>query len=80
MDGSTALKNRGGFGMKSQSIILLVLVSSDTSCLRFRCLSELDRCKIDEESVVGCFLRINRHVGLRGTLARLERHMEVEPR
>src|SRR5579863_5073114 len=35
MAGSTALKNRGGFGGRSQSIILLVFVSSDTSCIKF---------------------------------------------
>ena len=35
MAGSTALRNRGGFGGKSHSIILLVFVSSDTSCIRF---------------------------------------------
>ena len=35
MVGSTALKNRGDFGGKSHSIISLVFVSSDTSCIGF---------------------------------------------
>ena len=32
--GSTALRNQGGFGGKSHSIISLVFGSSDTSCIR----------------------------------------------
>jgi hypothetical protein len=35
MAGSTVLKNRGGFGGKSQSIISLVFGSSEISCLNF---------------------------------------------
>ena len=38
--------------------------------------------KIDEDRTawLGCFLRIIRYTGLPGTLGRLERHMEIEPR
>ena len=28
---------------------------------------------------LGRFLRISRHIGMPGTFARLERHMEIEP-
>jgi hypothetical protein len=81
MDGSTALSNRGGFGMKSQSIILLALVSSDTSCLGFRGFWERGDGKISEGRMfrLDRLLCINGHIGLPDALLGLERHVEIEP-
>ncbi len=82
MAGSVALRNRGGFGGKSHSIISLVFGSWDTSCIKFTPIFELTEGKTSEERVVSLdrFLHIGRHARLPGILPELERHMEIECR
>jgi hypothetical protein len=75
MDGSTALKSRDRFGVKCSlfsgwPLLHRILLVWDLA------VSNWAEGKSDEERMawLDCFLRISRHIGLPGTLARLERH------
>src|SRR5579859_5287764 len=63
MAGSTALRNQGCFGGKSQPIVLWAFVSLDVSCLQLEDFSDEPRAKEYEEIVhrLGCRFR-----GVRG--------------